>query len=146
MSEADGPGLVIRDAMPADAGAIAALIVALGYEVSAGEVRSRLAALGKAGQTALVADRGGLVGVLTTSVMIVLHRPHAVGRISMLVVAEVARGGGIGRALVAEAEKRLAAAGCGLIEVTSNSKRLRAHAFYEKLGYERTSLRFAKPL
>ena len=140
------PRLAIRDARPADAAAIAALIVALGYEVSAGEVRTRLAALRKAGQTALVADRGGLLGVLTTSVMTVLHRPRPVGRISMLVVAEAARGEGLGRALVTAAEARLAAAGCGLIEVTSNAKRLRAHAFYEKLGYERTSLRFAKPL
>ena len=140
------PRLVIRDARPADAVAIAALIVALGYEVSAAEVRTRLAALRKAGQTALVADRGGLLGVLTTSVMIVLHRPRPVGRISMLVVAEAARGEGLGRALVAAAEARLAAAGCGLLEVTSNAKRLRAHAFYEKLGYERTSYRFAKPL
>ncbi len=140
------PRLVIRDARPADAPAIAALIVALGYDVSATEVRTRLAALRKGGQAALVADRGGLLGVLTTSVMTVLHRPHSVGRISMLVVAEAARGEGLGRALVAAAEKRLAAAGCGLIEVTSNAKRLRAHAFYEKLGYERTSYRFAKPL
>ena len=45
-----------------------------------------------------------------------------------------------------EAEKRLAAKGCGLVEVTSNRKRLRAHAFYERLGYERTSYRFAKTL
>ena len=140
------PVLMIREAIPKDAPAMAALIVALGYEVTAAEVRARLGALRKAGQTALVADRGGLLGVLTTSRMTVLHRPRPVGRISMLVVAEAARGGGIGRALVAEAEKRLAAAGCGMIEVTSNSKRLRAHAFYEKLGYERTSYRFAKPL
>ena len=64
----------------------------------------------------------------------------------MMVVAEAERGRGIGAALVAEAERRLGARGCGLVEVTSNQKRLRAHAFYEKLGYERTSYRFFKPL
>ena len=95
---------------------------------------------------ALVAEKGKVVGVLTTSMMAVLHRPRPVGRISMMVVAEAARGAGIGTALVAEAEARLKAAGCGLVEVTSNRKRLRAHAFYERLGYERTSYRFAKPL
>jgi len=100
----------------------------------------------KAGQQAIVADKGGLVGVLTTSTTPVLHRPKPVGRISMLVVAEEARGAGIGAALVAEAERRLAARGCGMIEVTSNRKRLRAHAFYERLGYARTSYRFAKTL
>jgi len=138
------PKLVLRDARPKDAAAIAALITALGYEAEAADIKRRLAALAKAGQQIVVAEKAKLVGVLTTSMMIVLHRPKPVGRISMLVVAEEERGAGIGTALVAEAEKRLAAKGCGLVEVTSNRKRLRAHAFYEKLGYDRTSYRFAK--
>jgi len=140
------PKLAIRDARPRDAEAIAALVAALGYEAGAADIRRRMGVLGKAGQEILVAEKGKLIGVLTTSVMNVLHRPKPVGRISMLVVAEDVRGGGIGAALVAEAEKRLAAKGCGLVEVTSNRTRLRAHAFYEKLGYERTSYRFAKAL
>jgi GNAT superfamily N-acetyltransferase len=135
------PKLQVRSARPGDAEAIAKLIVSLGYEVTAAEVKRRLA---KA--PAIVADKGGIVGVLTIAITAVLHRPKPVGRISMMVVAEEARGGGTGAALVAEAEKRLAAKGCGMVEVTSNVKRLRAHAFYEKLGYERTSYRFAKPL
>jgi GNAT superfamily N-acetyltransferase len=135
------PKLTIREAKSKDAPAIAALIVALGYDVTAADVRRRLK-----GTAALVAEKGKVVGVLTTATTAVLHRPRPVGRISMMVVAEAARGAGIGTALVAEAEKWLKAAGCGLIEVTSNRKRLRAHAFYERLGYERTSYRFAKPL
>jgi ribosomal protein S18 acetylase RimI-like enzyme len=138
------PKLSIREARPKDSEAIAPLIVALGYDVTAAEVKQRLAALKKAGDPALVAERGAIAGILTTNVMQVLHRPRPVGRITMLAVAETLRGQGIGTALVAEAEKRLAAKGCGLVEVTSNIKRLRAHAFYERLGYERTSYRFAK--
>jgi ribosomal protein S18 acetylase RimI-like enzyme len=64
----------------------------------------------------------------------------------MMVVSEKARGGGIGTALVEAAADRLKRQGCGLLEVTSNIKRLRAHGFYERLGFERTSYRFAKPL
>jgi ribosomal protein S18 acetylase RimI-like enzyme len=135
------PKLVLRSARPGDAGAIAALIATLGYEAGAADVRRRLRAV-----QAVVAEKEGLVGILTISMMTVLHRPRPVGRISMLVVAEAARGAGIGAALVAEAERRLAAKGCGLIEVTSNRKRLRAHSFYARLGYERTSYRFAKIL
>jgi len=140
------PKLSIREARPRDSEAIAALIVALGYEVTAAEVRTSLAALKKTDGPALVAERGEIAGVLTTHITPVLHRPRPVGRITMLAVAERLRGQGIGAALVAEAEKRLAAKGCGLIEVTSNIKRLRAHAFYERLGYERTSYRFGKEL
>jgi ribosomal protein S18 acetylase RimI-like enzyme len=135
------PKLALRDAGPKDAAAIAALILALGYDVSAADIKRRLRAV-----ETLVADKGGLVGVLTISTTAVLHRPRPVGRISMLVVAEAARGHGIGAALVAEAEARLKAKGCGLIEVTSNRKRARAHIFYERLGYERTSYRFARTL
>jgi ribosomal protein S18 acetylase RimI-like enzyme len=140
------PKLAIRDVRPKDIDALVVLIGALGYEVSAVDLRKRLAQLKQAGQHVLVADRGGAIGVLTTSTMHVLHRPRPVGRISMMVVAEAARGQGIGAALVAEAEARLKAAGCGLVEVTSNAKRLRAHAFYERLGYERTSIRLARQL
>lgn len=140
------PKLEIRDARPEDAGALTALIVALGYEVTGADLRKRLTLLGRAGGSAIVADRGGVIGLLTTAHTQTLHRPRPVGRISLLVVAEDARGQGVGATLVAEAEARLRAAGCGLIEVTSNTKRLRAHVFYERLGYERTSHRFAKQL
>lgn len=136
----------VRDARPADAGAIAALIVALGYDVNETDVRKRLAALKRGGEPVLVAVRERLVGVLSWHVTPVLHRPRPVGRITMLVVDEKARGGGIGALLVAAAEARLEARGCGLVEVTSNRKRQRAHAFYERLGYERTSYRFGKCL
>jgi len=54
------------------------------------------------------------------------------------------RGRGVGRALVSAAEEVLAGEGCGLLEITSNVRRADAHAFYERLGYERTSFRFAK--
>lgn len=140
------PELVIRNARPKDAEAIAALIGVLGYDADTTDVKKRLTLLKRTGQEALVADRGGVVGVLTTSLTQVLHRPRPVGRISMMVVAEALRGQGIGAALVAAAEARLKAAGCGLVEVTSNTKRLRAHAFYARLGYERTSHRFVKAL
>jgi len=136
----------VRDARPADAEAIARLLVELGYDVTAADVRRRLAALRKAGEPVLVADRGGVLGCLSWHVTPVIHRPRPVGRITMLVVAEAERGAGLGAGLVAAAEARLRERGCGMVEVTSNMKRMRAHAFYQRLGYERTSYRFAKTL
>lgn len=136
----------IREGRPADAGTIAELLVQLGYDVAPADVRRRLEALRKSGEPPLVADRGGVIGCLTWHVTPVIHRPRPVGRITMLVVAEAERGAGIGAALVEAAEALLRTRGCGLVEVTSNMKRMRAHAFYERLGYERTSYRFAKVL
>jgi len=145
------PDLEIRDARPADAPALAVLLDQLGYPAPAATVAARLAAYQDAGEVALVAVRGGggggaVVGLATVHVTPVLHRPTPVGRLTMLVVAEGERGGGVGRALVGAAERAVTARGCALIEVTSNRKRADAHAFYERLGYEATSLRFKKSL
>jgi predicted N-acetyltransferase YhbS len=95
----------------------------------------------------LVAERDGdVIGCLSTSVMRVLHRPAPVGRISMMVVDEALRGRGIGAGLVSAAEQALAEQGCYMVEVTSHLRRTEAHRFYERLGYERTSVRLAKEL
>lgn len=138
---------MIRRARPGDATALARLIGQLGYAVSADEVAARLATMADEAELVLVAELdGGVVACLTTSSLRVLHRPAPVGRISMMVVDEGLRGQGIGAALVREAEGMLAADGCYMVEVTSNLRRVDAHRFYEKLGYERTSVRLAKTL
>ncbi len=86
------------------------------------------------------------MGCVSTSTMHVLHRPAPVGRISMMVVDEALRGQGIGARLVNAVEQALAESGCYMVEVSSNLRRTAAHAFYERLGYERTSYRFAREL
>jgi len=87
-----------------------------------------------------------VIGILTWHVTPVLHRPKPVGRITMMAVAKDERRRGVGRARVEAACERLRAKGCGLVEVTSNADLTGAHAFYRKLGFERTSYRFAKEL
>jgi len=141
----DLAGLVIRQAAADDSRALERLIGQLGYTVTEAEVAARLAAMAGEGRVVLVARLDGtVVGCLSTSVMRVLHRPAPVGRISMLVVDAAVRGRGIGGELVRAAERALTAGGCGLVEVTSNLRRTEAHRFYERLGYERTSVRLAR--
>ena len=137
--------IALRQAVAADADHIAALIDQLGYPVSAENVAGRLSLIEMSGQAVLVAELDGrVVGCLSTSTMAVLHRPAPVGRISMMIVAEDLRGQGIGAKLVAAAERSLRDKGCHLVEVTSNLRRTDAHRFWERIGYERTSARFAK--
>jgi ribosomal protein S18 acetylase RimI-like enzyme len=138
------PALAVRPARPADAAAIAGLVTGLGFAATGKEVAERLPALKK--EPPLVAERGEVIGILTWHVTPVLHRPHPVGRITMMAVAAGERRRGVGRALVEAACERLRARGCGLVEVTSNADLSGAHAFYRKLGFERTSYRFAKTL
>ena len=137
----------IRPAQACDGAALARLIGQLGYEAGEAEVAERLAAMEAEGRVVLVAELdGAVVGCLSTSVMRVLHRPAPVGRISMMVVDEALRSRGIGAALVRAAEAALAAQGCYMVEVTSHVRRIEAHRFYERLGYEHTSVRLAKTL
>ena len=132
----------VREALDDDVPALARLIRTLGYDVDDAGVADRLAGT----RPPLVAETDRIVGCLTWAITPVLHRPRPVGRITMLVVAEDTRGQGVGRLLVEAAEKRLRQEGCGLIEVTSNLRRADAHAFYGRLGYERTSYRFYRSL
>ena len=139
-------GPSIREAETRDIPTLVTLIRALGYEVDEDGLGARLHDLTEQGRPTLIAETDRIVGCITLGITPVLHRPRPVGRITMLVVAEDARGRGLGRLLVEAAEHRLREAGCGLIEVTSNLRRADAHAFYERLGYERSSYRFYRPL
>jgi GNAT superfamily N-acetyltransferase len=140
--------IAVRAAVEGDAPELARLLTALGFPTEPQDVRGRWALWVGAGNSAVVADCDDrrLAGVATLHRMSVLHRPAPVGRITALVVDDAWRGRGVGRALVEAAEAQLARAGCGLLEVTSNQRLAGAHAFYARLGYERTSVRFAKSL
>jgi len=141
------PVLKIRNAKPGDASRMVELMKLLDHDVSEKGVRKRVAALAKSDMPQIVATLDkqvvGLVGIHT---MMAIHREKPVGRITILVVEERARDKGIGRMLVDAAEKRLRKLGCGMVEITSNDRLTRAHAFYRHLGYERTSMRFMKKL
>jgi ribosomal protein S18 acetylase RimI-like enzyme len=140
------PPLSVRPARPADSAAIAGLVSSLAFEASADDIAERLATLKKGRETPLVAEQGEVIGVLAWHVTPVLHRPKPVGRITMMIVADGERRRGVGRALVEAACGQLREKGCGLIEVTSNVDLSGAHGFYRRLGFERTSYRFAKDL
>jgi GNAT superfamily N-acetyltransferase len=56
------------------------------------------------------------------------------------------RSRGVGAMMVAFAEGRARARGAGIVQLTSNKRRLDAHRFYERLGYERSHEGFKKVL
>ena len=137
----------IRAARPEDAEQLVDLIALLEHRVDATGIARRVAALGIAGIPQLVAAEGDAVyGLCGLHLMTANHRDGPVGRITILVVREDARGQGLGRRLVSAAEDVMRARGCAFLEITSNRRLEQAHEFYEAIGYERTSFRFAKAL
>jgi ribosomal protein S18 acetylase RimI-like enzyme len=141
------PKLELRDARPDDAKALVPLIGLLDHKTDAKGVRKRIGKLAKDKLAPIVATLDKkVVGMIGIHRMVAIHRDQPVGRITILVVAEEVRGQGIGRQLTEAAEQRLKKLGCGMVEVTSNDRLARAHAFYRHMGYERTSIRFFKSL
>lgn len=138
-----------RSATSADAAAIAGLLTQLGYPTTTDEARTRLDAIAGAAplDRVIVAELDGrVVAVMTLHLVPELHRPRPNGRVTALVVDAAVRGRGVGREMMAAAERLFRADGAGILELTSNMRRADAHHFYEKLGYLKTSFRFAKEL
>ena len=130
----------VRHASEPDADAIARLACELGYPTDTETMRMRIrAVLASRTDTLFVAsDLSDLpVGWLHA------HSAHLIEsgfrvEILGLVVSPAARRTGIGRALVAEAERWATAIGADVIVVRSNIKREESHAFYPALGFHPT--------
>lgn len=139
----------IRTARIEDAAGCAELVTTLGYATSAPQMRTRLERLlARHDSVGLVAEEpaGGLVGLSGGSITPVWESDRLVGRLDVLVVAERARGAGVGSALVAAVEDWLRTRGAEAVVLTSGQQRHEAHRFYVSRGYRATGIRLMKPL
>ncbi len=145
MTTASNP--TIRLATAADAEDLARLSGQLGYPATPGEAMQRLQEVNRHSEHAVfVAEADGrLAGWMHVFVRPSLTTESS-AELAALVVDEHCRSHGIGQALIAEAERWAREQGCRMVTLRSNVKRLRAHAFYERLGYEtiKTSKSFRK--
>jgi predicted N-acetyltransferase YhbS len=139
----------IRQIEAADAEAVAILCGQLGYPSNRAAVVERMQRIAAdASRAVLVACvDGAVVGWVDLSLEYHLQS-EPVALIGGLVVADGARGQGIGRELCRAAEEWARGAGMTRIRVRSNVTRERAHAFYLRDGYARvkTSAVFEKVL
>jgi GNAT superfamily N-acetyltransferase len=141
--------LKIRRAKSSDARYLAALSGELGYLVTTAEMKRRLSRLKPAADNAVfVAETQneviGWVHVSVNYLMEVAVRAEVNG----LIVSEKQRSNGAGARLLEAAEKWARGKRCVNMSVRSNVVRERAHAFYERHGYEhyKTQKAFRKPL
>jgi GNAT superfamily N-acetyltransferase len=130
--------IVIREIVPSDAAAIAALSAELGYPASAGEMKERIRALEMLPDHAIYAACLANRVVAWIDVSIVQHLASApFGEIGGLVVSGDFQGRGIGALLVERAEQWVASRGVSKVVVRSRSTRESAHEFYRKQDFER---------
>jgi GNAT superfamily N-acetyltransferase len=138
----------LRNATPADAEDVALLLTALGYPCETAEAAERIAmVLHNDRQTLLLARlRGVACGLLSLDFMYYLPLGTTTCRVTALVVSEDARGHGLGRLLLRDAERRARLGGAARLEVTSAGHRTEAHAFYRACGFSEGAVRFVKLL
>src|SRR5439155_2922627 len=138
----------IRDAELDDAAELAVLMCELGYETKRAEMETRLKLIlsNPAYKTFVAILDGRLCGMIGTFTYPSYEHNDSGGRILALVTSSAARRRGIGRALVATAEKDFAQRGVGRVALDTRLTREDAHKFYESLGYERNGWRFVKQL
>jgi N-acetylglutamate synthase-like GNAT family acetyltransferase len=96
----------------------------------------------------LVAERDGdVIGCLQLTILTGLSRQGMRrGLLEAVRVSARYRGARVGEQLVLEAIARARAAGCGLVQLTSDATRVDAQRFYERLGFEKTHVGMKKSL
>jgi GNAT superfamily N-acetyltransferase len=128
----------VRAPMHDDYDRLAELAGQLGYPSTADQVRARLSEMRDPKECAIyVAELsdGQIAGWIGVYIFRSIEMDK-LAEINGLVVGEEIRSRGIGKVLLDAAEEWARDRGCAIISVHSNVKRVRAHDFYKRNGYE----------
>lgn len=146
--------MIWREATRVDVPAVVALLAddVLGHGRESADLAPYLAAFDamqeEGGNRLIVAEQDGRVVACYQLTLISGLSLTAARRAQVegVRVAADLRGRGLGAALMADAEARARAAGCHLIQLTTNATRTDAHRFYARLGFTPSHIGFKKPL
>jgi len=135
----DPSAITFRPAAAADAPAIAALFTDEGYPAGSSDIRARLARFESATSRVVIAEHeGAILGFIAVHALPRFEHDDWILRIVALVVDAGARERGVGRALMAEAERIGGEVGATFVEVTAGHHRPEARHLYESVGYDST--------
>lgn len=134
--------ITVRRMVHHDAAEVAALSGELGYPATPRLIEERLAGVQasppyQAAEILVAVEMRGahVIGWVHVCVPLFLTGSRAAS-IWGLVVASTYRGRGVGRILMEAAEQWAVDRGCEEMRLTSAVRRVEAHAFYERLGYQ----------
>ena len=131
--------VTLRPATKADADRIAALFTEEGYPAGASDIVARLERFASPFSQVVVADHeGDILGFIALHVLPRFEHSDRIVRILALVVDPSVRERGIGRLLMAEADRLATEVGAAFVELTAGHHRPEARHLYESLGYDGT--------
>ena len=127
----------LRPAEAGDAEAIANLFTDEGYPAGPSDIVVRLERFVSPDARVVVAEHeGALLGFIAFHALPRFEHDDWIIRVLALVVDAGARERGVGRTLMAEAERVGVALGAAFIEVTAGHHRPEARHLYESIGYD----------
>ena len=134
---ADKGTLRIRRMAETDAEVVVTLAGELGYPNEVEAIRARVRKLGESDLLLVAVDMNDKpVGFIQAHRVCIIELGFRV-EILGLVVSSSARRSGIGRRLIAEAERWAKSNGAEAVSVRSSTRRIEAHIFYPALGYKK---------
>ena len=135
----DTAQILLRPAQAADAPAIAALFTDEGYPAGPSDIVGRLERFETPQSRVVIAEHdGAILGFIAVHAMARFEHGDSILRILALVVDAGARERGVGRTLMAEAERIGRELGAAFVELTAGHHRPEARHLYESLGYDST--------
>ena len=133
----DQATVLLRTAEASDAEAIANLVTEEGYPAGPSDIVARLGRFGSEHSRVIVAEHdGALLGFIAIHALPRFEHDDRIIRILALVVDAGARERGVGRTLMAEAERIGRELGAAFVELTAGHHRPEARHLYESLGYD----------
>jgi ribosomal protein S18 acetylase RimI-like enzyme len=134
---ADRSAVTLRSATPDDADTIASLFTDEGYPAGPSDIVERLERFASPYSRVVVAEHEeALIGFIAVHAMPRFEHDDRILRILALVVDAGARERGVGRTLMAEAERIGVELGAAFVEITAGHHRPEARHLYEQLGYD----------
>jgi GNAT superfamily N-acetyltransferase len=135
----DPSAINVRPASAIDATAIAALFTDEGYPAGPSDILNRLTHFDEPNSRVVIAEHdGSILGFIAVHAMPRFEHDDWILRILAIVVDAGARERGVGRALMAEAERIGTEVGAAFVELTAGRHRPEARQLYESLGYDST--------
>ncbi|WP_297895896.1 GNAT family N-acetyltransferase [Shewanella sp.] len=136
----------IRQIQIADLKVIADLLLQLGYSATPEQLQKYLGKSDRTDEVYLAEVEGKILGLISLIFFDYFPTQQRICRITALVVTETCRGLGVGTQLINFAKTRANEQGCSKLEVTTSMRREKTQAYYEAIGFEKTSFRYIQEI